>query len=940
MSGTQASSIANTMHRLSRRARFALTSVFAIVPLCPTGAAPKRAAPAAKAPVQDDDPNEDIVVNGRALPGAVIGDIPPENRLTPADIASYGVGTVSDLLAQITEMTESDQGRDSSAAPIVLVNGKRVSGVNEVGDLPTESVLRIDILPEEVALKYGYDAQQKVVNVILRRHFYSRVANLMGGASTAGAGENEGGNFTYTRIHDNDRVNIVGRVAADASILESDRGVSSTAGTISDPTGQIGNDGRDRTLEPSGDTYTVNAVVAHQLSKKVTASFNLRASYETSSALDGLASGKLTVPAGSPFALSDAGGTIDRYLSNTPLHKDVDDATAHAGVTLNVDLPKKWQLSVIGAYDHSDARTGTDHGYDLAALQDDIDGGTPGVDPYGVLPASVLGALERQHAVAITDTGSTSALIHGSLFRLPAGDVGTSLRIGGNFSRLSSSASGFDDRPMKTLSRTSGNAQLSFDFPLTSRSRHVLGAIGDLSVNVNGSINEISDFGALGAFGYGLHWTPRKGVSFIASINEDRVAPTLAQLNDPIVATSNVRVYDFVREQTVTVSQVAGGNPNLKADDRHVFKLEMSLDAIETRKAKLNFVVDYIHSVTHNAIGIISSATDEAEEAFPDRFQRDADGTLEAIDARAVNFDREDRSEVRWGVNFTKVIRSPKRPGPPPGFRRRWQHDRSPPSEGAPPPDGDLGGDPDGTPPPPVAPGTSGGATGGNDTSGPALDGGDQDIVVRGQRNTGDAFGPPAPDGGRGWRNGGWGRRNGGFGGGRRGEGGRRGPPGGFYAGNGAQLQFSLYHSWYFRDDVRLAPGGPTVDLLNGGTLGSGGQARHKVQFNAGLFDNGIGARLSGNWMSATKVDEDQGNTGTLYYSSLATFDLRLFADLQQRLKGKAWARGARLTLSLSNILSAHQHVHDATGATPLIYQPAFLDPYGRTVSLTFRKVF
>jgi iron complex outermembrane receptor protein len=842
------------------------------------------------------------------------------------------VGTVNDLLAQITEMTESDQGRDSSAGPVILVNGKRVSGVNEVGDLPTESILRIDILPEEVALKYGYDAQQKVVNIVLRRRFRSRVANVLGGMSTDGAGENEGGDFTYTRIHDNDRVNIVGRVATNASILESDRGVSSTAGTISDPTGQIGNDSRYRTLEPSTDTYTVNAVLAHQLSSKVTASFNARATYETSHALDGLPSGTLTVPATSPYALSDVDSSTDRYLADRALHQDVDTTTAHAGVTLNVDLPKKWQLSVIGAYDHTDSRTGTDRGFDLTTLQDDIDSGTAGVDPYGVLPVSVLGRLERQNATAITDTGSSSALIHGTLFKLPAGDVSTSLRVGGDFSTLSSSTSGLDNPMASRLSRTDVGGQLSFDFPLTSRSKHVLGAIGDLSVNVNGSVKQVSDFGALGAFGYGLHWTPRKGISIIASVNQDRLAPTLAQLNDPTITTTNVRVYDYVQGRTVTVTQIAGGNPDLKADNRHVFKLELSLDAIETRKTKLNFVANYIHSVTRNAIGTLSSATGEAEEAFPDRFQRDADGTLETVDARAVNFDRESRSEIRWGVNFTRVLRTPKRPTPPPGFRRRWQQ-----------PQGE-GGSPDGAPPPLPGDDQGGGArpsfggAGAGDAAGTGGAGGDQDIVVTGRNNQGSVYGPPAPGPGRGWGNGGGWRRNGEGGGGHRG--GRRGSPGGFYAGRGAQLQFSLYHTWYFRDDVRLAANGPTVDLLNGGTIGSGGQARHKVQFNAGLFDDGIGFRLSGNWMSATKVDEDQDNLGALHYSSLATFDLRLFADLQQRFRRKAWARGTRVTLSLSNLFNSRQHVHDASGATPLIYQPAFLDPYGRTVGVTLRRLF
>jgi hypothetical protein len=32
--------------------------------------------------------------------------------------------------------------------------------------------------------------------------------------------------------------------------------------------------------------------------------------------------------------------------------------------------------------------------------------------------------------------------------------------------------------------------------------------------------------------------------------------------------------------------------------------------------------------------------------------------------------------------------------------------------------------------------------------------------------------------------------------------------------------------------------------------------------------------------------------------------------------------------------------VRDATGATPLSYQPAYLDPTGRQVAISFRKMF
>jgi len=318
---------------------------------------------------------DEVVVTAQAVPGAVIGDIPPENQLNPRDIASYGVSTVNDLLSEISDQTQSEQGRDSSSGPIILVNGKRVSGVNEIGDFPTESILCVDILPEEVALKYAYGAQQKVVNIILRRRLQAKVANLDGGASAAGGGENSTGDLSDTRIRDNARINIVGRVKSQAALRESDRGVSSTAGTVSDPNGAIGDDSDARTLKPATRAYSLNGVLAHTLSDAITASFNATASYQTSRALNGYPDSDLQVPASSPFALNDSDTIVDRFLSDDALHQDIDTAKAHAGVTLNADLPRKWRLSVIGAYDHVDTRTQTHRGYDVATLQAAIDAG-------------------------------------------------------------------------------------------------------------------------------------------------------------------------------------------------------------------------------------------------------------------------------------------------------------------------------------------------------------------------------------------------------------------------------------------------------------------------------------------------------------------------------------------------------------------------------------
>jgi iron complex outermembrane receptor protein len=160
------SQVAFAIKATLRRIPLALATTIAVAALRPAASAEPSASTAqssASTPSAErevEQPLDEIVVEA-AVPGAVIGDIPPENRLNRAQIAAYGDSTINDLLNDIAQQTQSDQGRGNTA-PIILVNGKRVSGVNEVGDLPTESILRVDILPEEVALRYGYGAQQKV----------------------------------------------------------------------------------------------------------------------------------------------------------------------------------------------------------------------------------------------------------------------------------------------------------------------------------------------------------------------------------------------------------------------------------------------------------------------------------------------------------------------------------------------------------------------------------------------------------------------------------------------------------------------------------------------------------------------------------------------------------------------------------------------------------
>lgn len=173
------------------------------------------------------------------------------------------------------------------------------------------------------------------------------------------------------------------------------------------------------------------------------------------------------------------------------------------------------------------------------------------------------------------------------------------------------------------------------------------------------------------------------------------------------------------------------------------------------------------------------------------------------------------------------------------------------------------------------------------------------------------------------------------------------GPGGGGFGGFGGGgprsgvFQVGLYHTLALRDEVQIAPGLPKLDLLDGAALGSGGGSpRHQIQLQTNYSKAGLGVAMDANWQSATRIDG--GVTGDdLKFSDFATVSLRLFADpgRQRWARDYPWLRGARATLSIDNIFDSRQEVRTGDGAIPITYQPDLLDPVGRTVRLTVRKL-
>jgi hypothetical protein len=141
----------------------------------------------------------------------------------------------------------------------------------------------------------------------------------------------------------------------------------------------------------------------------------------------------------------------------------------------------------------------------------------------------------------------------------------------------------------------------------------------------------------------------------------------VTQLGDPVVLTPNVPVFDFATGRTADVAVLQGGNPLLVADNRRVFKLGLTFKPWE--ETDLSLTANYLRTRIDDPIAGFPTITPEIEAAFPDRFLRDAEGSLVQIDSRPVNFARSDREEFRWGLNWSKRLGPPAsaagQPAPP-----------------------------------------------------------------------------------------------------------------------------------------------------------------------------------------------------------------------------------------------------------------------------------
>jgi iron complex outermembrane receptor protein len=810
---------------------------------------------------QADSGTADVVVVGSR--GSAVADIEPLATLDADAVAATGATNMPELLRAIRGQTQSADGSD----PIFLLNAQRVSGYPEIGSLPPEAIEKVEVLPEQAALKFGFPPTRRVVNFITKRRFRQIEVRGTTGTTTRSLSTTEIANLGVTRLHDDSRLTLAleyrhtdalfqsaREIAPDPDILfdalgnvagvlgEIDLALSAAAGhvvtvarvpdTPADRTTLAGfaagvdaprlfDLGPYRTLVPRNDTIKADAVLAGRIGETIAGSISLSAEQGRDRTLAGPATATLIVPGTNPYSPFAAPVLLDRYLTEAdPLRQRQTTTSLHAGGMLRGAI-SGWRWDITAALDQKQVDGRNERGIDLAAANAAI---AAGANPFAPFDASLLTARLIDRAQLRTRTAGTKMVVTNTPIRLPAGGVSMTATVEVERSTASSYTRGPNPFDLR-LGRTRTQGAIAIEVPLASRREGVLSFIGELSVNASATARRVGGFGSLYDTTYGVTWGPIKRVQLLATIKRSGSAPDMAQQSTPVVRVENVPVFDFGNGHTELVSLIQGGNPDLLAEHRLIRSLALTIKPFATRELRMS--ATYEATTIENQTGTVHALTPQSEAILPDLVTRDASGRLVSLAYRPINFHRERQRTLNLTLSaYGPLGKPPPSPGPKP------------------------------------------------------------------------ANGPARPT---------------------------------YYGGMGPSIKFS--------DLLQLRPGAPELDLLGGDTITGGGTARAFGYAYGGLNYLGNGMTFDA-WYGGGNRVRSADPAADLRFSPVFRLNMGAYVSVHHFLKHQPWTSKLQLKVEASNLTDNHQRVRDGNGRVPNRFQPDYLEPIGRTVRVSLRKLF
>ena len=184
----------------------------------------------------------------------------PVLSISRASIEKSGFKTVADVLQNISAAGSPAISRSSPLSSgemvggfyidlrnlgaqrtLILVDGKRlgasVSGYQDVSQIPSAVVERIDVLKDGASSIYGSDAMAGVVNIITRKNFEGMEVNVYTGQYGEGDGEKQSVDFVAGFTGDRGSITVGAEYADEKAVWAKDRWFSQSSRTDRHPTG-------------------------------------------------------------------------------------------------------------------------------------------------------------------------------------------------------------------------------------------------------------------------------------------------------------------------------------------------------------------------------------------------------------------------------------------------------------------------------------------------------------------------------------------------------------------------------------------------------------------------------------------------------------------------------------------------------------------------------
>ena len=634
----------------------------------------------------------EIVVRNQLPPT----EVEPLRRFDPQDLRAMGISSIADMIQRLGAQLKGPDG----AEPVYAINGRRPLDTNEVNTLPFDGIQTIELLPQEAAPRLGYPPNQPVLNFTTKAKFQGFEAMARGQTSTDGGGGMADSSIGMTRLRGKSRLSITAYVTQQAELRQEDRGISPDPAIPFDIVGNVtGIGGAEidprlselagtpvsiaaipqapdargtlaaylpganrpnitdlgpyRSLRPRQRRTKLSGFLSHPLGDNVTGMLSFSGERSRNWSRQGLATTSILVPAANATSPFRADVIVNRYLNELPvLEQTGSDGILHAGVGL-IGSMRGWNWTLRLNHDVVRNRIQSDLGFDTTAVQQAVSMGGNAFAPIG---SAETGAVLRDRARSTVRTSEAQLVVNGIPVTLPAGPLTLTTTLSGLRSGTDSTSLSFPDANV-SLGRDQGGGSVTASFPIASAVYEVLPFLGRFSAEVSGGANSVSRHGTLLNGHVGLNWSLVKRVQFLATLKHTETAPVLALIGAPRISTPNMPFVDLVSGESLFVTSVSGGNPDLLAERRRTLTLTANLQLLKTDAVRTSLI--YEDATIHDQSSSVSVLTPAIAAAFPDRFVRDDTGKLVSVDLSPVNLFRERQRTLKGSLSYNGPLGTP-----------------------------------------------------------------------------------------------------------------------------------------------------------------------------------------------------------------------------------------------------------------------------------------